>query len=119
MVKLDGEIQFDLSFGNLTLPIDGLVDSNILAGVPFCDDDIVLSLKKEIITIQGHEIPYGYRPESIQHDAFHLKSVILHNDRSKVVYPGDYVEVSSDQSGACENEDVTIEPRIDSPLEGD
>ncbi len=123
-VKISGELRFELSFGTLTLPVDGLVNENldcdILAGVPFCKENkIHLAMADEQISIQGHTIPYGCKPDSLQRDVYHVNTMILRNDQSTVVYPGDYIEVSSEKLDVYENEEVAIEPRIDSPLQGE
>ncbi len=122
-VKVSGEIRFELSFGSITLPIDGLVnehlDCDVLAGVPFCKGNkIVLDMPNDEISIQGNTIPYGCKPDSLQHDIFH-NTMILRNDQSRVIYPGDYVEVNCNNLNNYEDEEVAIEPRIDSPLQGE
>ena len=42
-ISVQGEVQFDLQFGDIVMPISGLVmdnlDCNILAGVPFCKEN--------------------------------------------------------------------------------
>ena len=67
--------------------------------------------------IDGKRIPYGSKPDSIQHDVFYADSVILRNDTSKVLYPGEYIEIYSDNLSNYEGE-IAIEPRTDSPLQG-
>ncbi len=122
-LKLSGEVKFEISFGDITLKVDGLIndclDYDILAGVPFCKENKVdVLMSSELISIQGKLIPYGSKPESIQHTIYRAESVILRNDKSRVLYPGDYIEVSSPDLGDYEDQEISIEPRIDSPLRG-
>ena len=122
-LHVSGEVHFSVSFGDLELGVEGLInaqlDYDILAGVPFCKKNkIDVLLSKELISINGQLIPYGSRPESIQHSVFRTESVILRNDKERVLFPGDYLEISSNQLSSYENEEVSIEPRVDSPSQG-
>ena len=122
-LAVSGEVKFSISFGELDLAVDGLVndslDYDILAGVPFCKNNKVdVLLSRDLICIQGKMIPYGSKPESIQHSIYRSESVIVRNDKSRVLYPGDYVEIASEDLGPYENEEISIEPRIDSPMQG-
>ena len=120
-IVIQGEIHITLSYGNLQLPIDALVvdsmDCDILVGVPFCkENDITVHLKQDQISIQGIRIPYGAKP-SIQHDIYRTESYLLRNNSSKVLFPGEFLEIQSDNLVGY-NSEIAIEPRIDSPLEG-
>ena len=121
-IRVSGETKFKISFGYSELSVDGLIndslDCDILAGVPFCKvNNIDIHLRQEEISIDGKRIPYGSKPDSIQHDVFYADSVILRNDTSKVLYPGEYIEIYSDNLSIYEGE-IAIEPRTDSPLQG-
>ena len=121
-LKLSGEVKFCLAFGEIELPIDGLVtdslDCDILAGVPFCKaNNIDIHLRAEKISLNGRSIPYGSQPESIQHDVYFCQSAILRNDQSRVIFPGDFIEIASPSLEHYEGE-VAVEPRMDSPLQG-
>ena len=99
-ITISGEAEFNISFGYSELSIDGLInnslDCDILAGVPFCRaNNIEIHLRQEEISIDGKRIPYGSKPDSIQHDILYTESVILRNDTSKVLYPGEYMEISN------------------------
>ncbi len=105
----------------MKLPIDGLVteslDCDILAGVPFCKaNNIDIHLSSEQISLNGKFIAYGSQPESIKHEIF-AQSAVLRNDKSRAIFPGEYIEISSSNLGEYEGE-VAVEPRIDSPLQG-
>ena len=122
-LPVSGEVKFSVSFGDMNLKVDGLVndqiDYDILAGVPFCKaNNIDVLLSREMISIHGKLIPYGSRPESIQHSVYRAESIILRNDREKVLYPGDYLEIHSDELAPYEDEEISIEPRVDSPMQG-
>ena len=122
-LKVSGEVKFNLSFGETTLQVDGLVNGSlecdILAGVPFCEtNNIDIFLSRQLISIGDQKFPYGTKPESIQHTIYRTKSVILRNDESRTLYPGDYVEINSSDLSEFENSDISIEPRIDSPQQG-
>ena len=75
-------------------------------------------LSKELISINGKLIPYGSKPESIQHTIFRTESVILRNNKECVLFPGEFIEVRSEQLGDYENAEVSIELRVDSPSLG-
>ena len=118
MVKTPGEVNIELQFGNIKMKLCALVvenmDSDILAGVPFCRlNDVEFSFKKEEIYIQGRTIQYGSHCSARQP----MSSSILRNSSPTVIYPGEFLEVSNpafEQFG-CE---VAIEPRQDSPHNG-
>ena len=64
MIKTCGEVNVDLHYGNITMKLSALVvesmDSDMLAGVPFCRlNGVEFSFSKEQIYIQGKTIPYG------------------------------------------------------------
>ena len=88
----------------MDLSISGLVNNSleydILAGVPFCKaNEVDVLLSKDLI------IPYCSKPESIQHSIFPVESVIVSNDKSRVLYLG----ITSRSQ---------VRLQIDSPLEG-
>ena len=120
-VSVKGECKFEVSFGHLSLKINALItdvlDCDVLAGCPFgMDNDVVVHLRAQKISIMGETFPYGANlpaPASIRM----AESVILRNDSSKVLYPGEYVEIHDNSLMEYEG-DVSIEPRIDSPLHG-
>ena len=122
-LQVSGEVHFSVSFGDLDLEVEGLtndsLDYDILAGVPFCKkNNIDVLLSRELISINGKLIPYGSRPESIQHTIFRAESVVLRNDEERVLFPGEFIEISSDQLSGYDNDEVSIEPRVDSPSQG-
>ena len=117
-ISVQGEVQFDLQFGDITLPISGLVmdnlDCDILAGVPFCmENRIDVHLHDTEISIDTLRIPYGAKPEK-PHQIFRAESVILSSDNKSVVMPGEYVEYEHKSLYNYEGE-VAIEPHTDSP----
>ena len=121
-LNLLGEAKFKLSFGDYELPIEALVtealDCDILAGVPFCkSNNIDVHLGAEEISLNQKRIPYGSRPNSIQHDIYRVQSTVLRNDSTSVVYPGEYLEIHNQAISHYEGE-VAIEPRTDSPANG-
>ena len=117
-IKTCGEVNIDLQFGHIVMKLSALVvesmDSDILAGVPFCRlNGVEFSFAKEEIYIQGKTISYGSQP-SVNTVA---TSSILRNSSPTVIYPGEYLEISSpafEQYGG----EVAIEPRQDSPQNG-
>ena len=120
---MSGEVKFTLKFGDTELPIDGLVngkmDCNSLEGVPFCKaNNIELHLKEEEITISGKHILYGPKPDSIQHDISLMKSCTLRNNVSRVLFPGDLLEIYDNNLSNYEGE-IAVELRFDSPLNGE
>ena len=71
-VPVSGEVKFSVAFGDMNLEVDGLVnnqiDYDILAGTPFCKaNNIDVLLSRDMIVIHGKMVPYGSKPESIQH----------------------------------------------------
>ena len=132
-VPLAGEVKFSISFGKLLLSVEGLVNDSvecdILAGVPFCKANAVdISCYREEISIGAGQfstppltpvvIRYGAAPQSIQHDIYRVESAVLRNDTSKVLLPGEYLEVAGPDLDRYEGE-VSVEPRADSPLAGE
>ena len=121
-LKVLGEVKFNISFRDFTLPIEALVtdslDCDILAGVPFCrNNDINAYMGSDEISIHGTRIPYGCNP-SDQQDIYRVQtSSIIRNPSSTVIYPGEYLEINDSEFMNYEGE-VAIEPRIDSPLGG-
>ena len=101
-----GEAHVTLNFGKMSLPIDALVmdtlHSDILVGVPFCkSSSIKIDLEHKIISLQDTNIPDGAKPQD-HHDIYFTESFILHNDSSKVVFPGEVVEIQSDSLNGFE-----------------
>ena len=122
-LHVSGEVKFSVSFGDKRLIVDGLVNSDldcdILAGTPFClTNKVDALLSRELISIDGQLIPYGSRPESVQHTIYRAESTILRNDRERVLYPGDYLEINSTDLSNYNGQEVAIEPRVDSPMRG-
>ena len=122
-----GEVRFTISFGKLELIVEGIVnnsvDCDILAGIPFCkDNDVDVLCRRELISI-GNEggnpvlIKYGAESDSIQHDIYRVESTVLRNDDAKVLYPGDYLELDSEDIQKYEGE-ISVEPRSNSPMNG-
>ena len=121
-LNLLGEAKFKLSFGDNELPIEALVtdslDCDILAGVPFCkSNNIDVHLGSEEISLNQKRIPYGSKPDSIQHDIYRVQSTVLRNDSKAVVYPGEFLEINNPSISNYEGE-IAIEPRTDSPANG-
>ena len=121
LVKVRGEVKFSVSFGDLTLEVEALItdnlDCDVLAGVPFGKTNrVMIDLENEKLYIKGQQFPWGASPSPVQ-QICQSTSVVLRNDASKVLYPGEFVEISSDSLAEYEGE-VSIEPRVDSPLEG-
>ena len=122
-VPVLGEVQFTIHYGTLDMEVDGLVndsltDCDILAGVPFGEcNEVVLHLPTRTIVVMGQSIPYGSKPPSIQHDIYRTQSMVLRNDSSRVLLPGEYVEFTSPTLEEYEGE-IAIEPRMDSPMDG-
>ena len=128
-VPVSGEVKFYVSYGKRRLLVDGLVndslDCDILAGCPFCVDNYVdvSCAREEIIMGDPNEsvptiIKYGSRPNSIQHDIYRVESTVLRTDSSKVILPGEYLEIDTPDLHSYEGE-ISIEPRADSPLHGE
>ena len=128
-VPLTGEVKFIVSFGDITLFVDGLVndsiDCDILAGSPFCEENAVdlFPRKREISIGDGENRPpviikYGSQPDSIQHDIYRVESTVLRNNSPQVLLPGEYVELKSPDFHRYEGE-IALEPRVDSPLDGE
>ena len=123
LLHVSGEVHFSVTYGEFDLHVEGLIngslDYDILAGIPFCEKNMIDVLcSRQLISINGTLIPYGSRPESIQHSVFRAESVILRNDRERVLFPGEYLEISSNELANYESDEVAIEPRTDSPLQG-
>ena len=121
-VNVRGEVQFYVSFCNLRLKIEALVtdtlDCDVLAGVPFGKANrVMVDLENEKLFIQGQQFPWGATSEMPVHRIRQASSVVLRSDSSKVLYPGEFIEIQSPSLSEYEGE-VLIEPRIDSPLQG-
>ena len=61
-------------------------------------------------------IPYGVKPNI--HDIYRKELLILRNDNRKVLLPGEFMELHNNALYDYEG-DVSIEPRIDSPVDGE
>ena len=121
-IGLHGEIQITLNFNGIELPLTALVidnlDCDILAGVPFCkQNDIELHLKNEELSIGEQRFSYGTRNNSVCNDVFRSDSLVLRNNRKRVIMPGEYIELEAECLKNYEGE-VAIEPREDSPNNG-
>ena len=115
-LKVEGEIHIELHFGDMILPIDALV--NILVGVPFRkDNDVEVHLKKNEIGIRGTRIPYGAKI-SANHTIYAAESFLLRNHPANVLFPGEFLELHSDSLSGY-NGEISIEPRFDSPNNGE
>ena len=119
-VPVLGEVHITISYAHLNLPLSALVvdvlDTDVLLGVPFCEDnDVTVSLGKKIVDIKGYRISYGQKGK----DKGGKGATILRNTVSAVVYPGEFLEVEcKDTSGLCDGDEVSIEPHVDSPCDG-
>ena len=89
IVKICGEINIDLSFGNIVLPLTALVvesmDSDILAGVPFCHrNNIEFSFAKQVVYIQGKAFPYGTQlPSNVRYISTILCNTLINGHSSR------------------------------------
>ena len=122
LVNVRGEVKFYVTFGNLRLLVEALItdslDCDVLGGVPFGKANrVMVDLENERLFIQGQQFPWGATSEVPVHRIRQSNSVVLRNDRSKVLYPGEFVEIQSASLSEYEGE-VSIEPRVDSPLQG-
>ena len=113
-ISLSGEVRINLEFGELELPISALVveklDSDILAGVPWCKEHkVVVDFSKEVVQIKNITIRYGEKITGPQHDIYSVESFIIRNDSKKVLLPGDYFELESEDLKGYEGE-IAIEP---------
>ena len=121
--QLDKSVKFTLNFGNTELSIDGLVndklDCDILAGVIFCKaNNIELHLKEVEIMISGKRLPYGSKPDSIQHDIYLMESCTLRNDVSRVLFSCEFLEIYDNNLSNYEGE-IAVKSRFDPPLNGE
>ena len=118
MIRTCGEINVDLHYGDIVMHLSALVvesmDSDILAGVPFCrNNNLEFSFAKEEIYIQGKVIKYGSH-SSVRSVA---TTSILRNTSPTVLYPGEFLEISNPAFERFGDE-CAIEPRHDSPHYG-
>ena len=100
-LNVEDEIELILNFGELMLPITALVldklDCDILAGIPFCKvNDIQIHSKSECICIGDMKIPYGARSKEAS-NIYCAESYILRNDTAKVILPGEFLEIQSNE----------------------
>ena len=107
-----GETHVTLTRDNLTFAFSGLIvndlDVDILAGVPFMEEnDIAVRPKKKLITI-GDTHKFSYSSATPTYNANHRASVLRATCKS-TVWPGEYLEVPIDASPDSE---VAIEPHI-------
>ena len=87
-----------------------------MAGAPFEEQhEVQVHLKAKTITIGGIKIPYG--AQSNNANVYQVESLVVRNNDEKVVMPGKYVEIYSEQL-AWFNGEVAIEPHTDSLLAG-
>ena len=121
-LNVKGEIQIHgITFNGIKLSITALVmdslDCDILAGIPFCKaNDVHVHLKAEQITIQDLTIPYGAgrSMKSIKSKIRRIDTCVVRNERTQVLLPGEYVEISNNDLLNFDGE-VAIEPRSDFP----
>ena len=119
---IQGEVHFNLYFGQRQLPISALVleklDCDILAGIPFCkSNDVHIHLKSETISIGDKTIPYGGKIKSNgQSRVCRVKSFIVRNNAAQIVMPGAYFELQHDD--LRQYDEVAIEPPTDAPFKG-
>ena len=121
-LDVQGEVHITLHFNGIDLPLTALVidklDCDVLAGIPFLRaNNIVINFSSEIIHLKHMKIAYGTRSRSDVSSIRFAESFILKNDATKVVMPGEYVEVHSKDLEHFDGE-VSIEPRNESPLNG-
>ena len=121
-VPVKGECKFWVTFGHLELYIEALVteklDCDVLAGVPFgMKNDVMVHLSAKKIFIMGEQFSYGSKFSAPVSSIRSTESVILRNDATKVLYPGEFIELNDVSLSSYEGE-ISIEPRIDSPLQG-
>ena len=115
---MSGEVKFTLNFGDTDGLVNDKLDCNILAGAYFYKaNNIGLHLKEEEITINGKHLPYGSKPDSMQHDIYLMESCTLRNDVSRVLFPGEFLEIYDNFSN-YEGE-IAVEPCFDSSLDGE
>ena len=112
-----GETHVVLTRDNLSFAFSGLIvndlDVDILAGVPFMEEnDISVRPKKKLITVgDSYKIPYSSSTPS--YCANNRASVLRATCRS-TVWPGEFLEVAIDASPDSE---VAIEPHVSSKFE--
>ena len=90
-MKIRGEVKFTVLFGDLRLVIEALItdtlDCDVLGGVPFgVANQVIVDLAGEQLSIMGRSYSYGAAPEPV-HEIRRADSVILRNNKSRVVYP--------------------------------
>ena len=86
-----------------------------MAGIPFCkQNDIHVHMRKEQITVGNASIPYGggKSNKSAPSDIYRVDCCILRNDSSKVLMPGEFVEIKNDELSNF-NGEVAIQPLAD------
>ena len=109
-LNIKGEIHTTLSRDGLELSFSGLVvdtlDVDILAGVPFMEEnDVAVRPKTKMITV-GDTHKFTYSSTTPSYSALHRSSVLRTTSKA-TVWPGEYLELHlSDDSDSC----VAIEP---------
>ena len=119
-LDLKGEQHLTVTFGNKSLQVSGVVldslDCDILAGTPFGKKNKVdVFMSSETICIQGQTIPYGAKAKC--HDVYRVECLLLRNDDEKVLMPGEFVEIQSEELRNFDGE-VAVEAHVSSPLSG-
>ncbi|KAK6194705.1 hypothetical protein SNE40_000288 [Patella caerulea] len=116
-----GEIHIIVTRGAMQLKLDALVvqdlDAEILGGMPFLkQNNIVLDIPNDSIRIGNQVIQY-YFSKAVASSAVvrRTDSFLLRANVSKVVYPGEYLELPT-PTGFNTDSDMCIEPRCDSPF---
>ena len=125
-LEVQGEISITLTFNGMDLPLTALVldnlDCDVLAGNPFCKaGDIHIHFRSETMTIQNHKIAYGTKsrpPAPSVSSIKYAESFIVQNDSEKVLLPGEFVEIQSHDLQRFEGQEVSVEPRTESPQHG-
>ena len=113
-LEVVGETHVVLTRDDLSFEFSGLVvndlDVDILAGVPFMEDnDISVRPKKRLIMVgDNRKIPYSSSTPS--YTATHKASILRATSRS-TVWPGEFLEVTIN---AAPDSEVAIEPHVSS-----
>ena len=121
-INVLGEVHFVLHFDGIDYPMSALIvdnlDSDILAGTPFCKQhDVTLFLGQEKFALGQREYAYGARSDPPPNEIYQAQSIVLRNPINQVVLPGEYAEFHSDDLDPYDGE-VAVEPRFDSPNNG-
>lgn len=114
-----GEVHVTLSRGNINLNLEAVVvkdlDCDILAGMPFMKDNhIVIDAPNDRLIIQNdYIIEYGKQHKPLPKTVQVRRSFLLRAEASKVILPGDFMEVEA-PAEISDDTEVSVEPRSDS-----